>query len=145
MVGEFDCRETLVLVFKARFNIKSNPNCKKVWINERLDDEQRLQRMELRALADLAKDKKREARVVGDTLIVSGIKYKHTDIDKLPDEVNLEDAFTRVDGEHIYFNSEHSFLSAFYPQSSRTKVKYTRWRNRLTRIERLRRKMVIMI
>ena len=55
--------------------------------------------MELRALADLAKDKKREARVIGDTLIVSGIKYKHTDIDKLPDKVNLEDAFTRVDGE----------------------------------------------
>ena len=115
VVVEFDCRETRDLVFKARFNIKSNPNCEKVWINERLDDEQRLQRMELRALADLAKDKKRDARVLGETLIVSGIKYKHADIDKLPDEVNLEDAFTRVDGEYIYFNSEHSFLSAFYP------------------------------
>ena len=115
VVVEFDCRETRDLVFKARFNIKTNPNCEKVWINERLDDEQRLQRMELRALADLAKEKKREARVVGETLIVSGIKYKHADLDKLPDEVNLEEAFTRVDGEYIYFNSEHSFLSAFYP------------------------------
>ena len=46
---------------------------------------------------------------------MSGIKYKHADIEKLPDEVNLEEAFTRVDGEYIYFNSEHSFLSAFYP------------------------------
>ena len=40
VVVEFDCRETRDLVFKARFNNKSNPNCEKVWINERLDDEQ---------------------------------------------------------------------------------------------------------
>ena len=37
VVVEFDCRDTRDLVFKARFNIKSNPNCEKVWINERLD------------------------------------------------------------------------------------------------------------
>ena len=71
--------------------------------------------MELRALADLAKEHQREARVVGDTLIVSGIKYKHADIYKLPDDISLEEAFTRIDGDDIFFNSEHSFLSAFYP------------------------------
>ena len=115
IVVEFDTRETRDQVFRARYNIKTNPNCANVWINERLDDEQRTQRMEMRALADLAKEQQREARVVGDTLIVSGIKYKHADIYKLPDDISLEMAFTRTDGEYIFFNSEHSFLSAFYP------------------------------
>ena len=115
IIVEFDSKDTRDQVFRARFNIKNNPNCENVWINERLVDQQKTQRMELRALSDLAKENHREARVVGDVLIVSGIKHKHADIQNLPDDVNLEDAFTRVDGDHIFFNSEHSFLSAFYP------------------------------
>ena len=54
-------------------------------------------------------------RIFGDTLIVSGIKYKHANIYKLPDDISLEVAFTRTDGDYIFFNSKHSFLSAFYP------------------------------
>ena len=115
IVVEFDSKDTRDQVFRACFNLKTNPNCENVWINERLNDQQETQRMELRALSDLAKENHREARVVGDVLIVSGIKHKHADIQNLPDDVNLEDAFTRIDGDHIFFNLEHSYLSAFYP------------------------------
>ena len=110
-----------VILYNTQINLdrssvcKSNPNCKKVRINERLDDEQKTQRMELGALADRAKEKQREVRVVGDTLIVSDFKYKHSDINKLPDDISLQEAFTHIDRDYIFFNSEHSFLSAFYP------------------------------
>ena len=47
IVVEFYCKETIDLVFRARYNIKTNPNYQKFWMNERLDEEQKTQRMEL--------------------------------------------------------------------------------------------------
>ena len=64
---------------------------------------------------DLAKSMGREARAVGETAIISGIKYSHPSLHTLPPEITLEKAFTRELNGHIYFNSEHSPLSSFYP------------------------------
>ena len=102
-------------IYSNRDNIKNNEACKLVWINECLDSEQRKIRSEIRAVVDLAKSIGREARTVGENAIISGIKYSHQSLHTLPPEITLEKAFTRELNGHIYFNSEHSPLSSFYP------------------------------
>ena len=102
-------------IYSNRDNIKNNEACKLVWINERLDNEQRKIRSEIRAVVNLAKSIGREARTVGENAIISGIKYSHQSLHTLPPEITLEKAFTRELNGHIYFNSEHSPLSSFYP------------------------------
>ena len=66
---------------------------------------------------DLVKSMNKEARAVGDTAIISGIKYSHQSLHALPPppEITLEKAFTRDLNGDIYFNSEHSPLSSFHP------------------------------
>ena len=102
-------------IYKARFTIKNNPACEQIWINESLDEGQRQERAELRALSELAKREGQESRVVGDTLIIQGIKYYHNDLQKLPPNINLSKAYTIETEDSIYFQSEHSWPSSFAP------------------------------
>ena len=117
-------------IYSNRDNIKNNEACTSVWINECLDNDQRKARSEIGAVVDLAKSMGREVRAVGETAIISGIKYSHPSLYTLPPEITLEKAFTRELNGHIYFsvlrvftlpcstiyfNSEHSPLSSFYP------------------------------
>ena len=111
----FTTKSTRNHIYSNRGSIKQNPACRNVWINECLDDDQKRVRSEVRAVADLAKSQGKEARAVGDTVIISGIKYHHQTFSTLPPGITLEKAFTREHNNKIYFNSEHSPLSSFYP------------------------------
>ena len=112
----FSTKNTRNQIYINRFDIKKNPACQNVWINESLDEDQKRTRAEVRAIGDLAISQGKEARAVGDTAIISGIKYQHHSFTTLPPELTLEKAFTRELNGKIYFNSEHSPLSSFFPQ-----------------------------
>ena len=111
----FTTKGTRNHIYTNRFLIKQNPACKSIWINESLDEEQKHIRSEVRAIADLAKAQGKEARAAGDTAIILGIKYQHKTFSTLPKGITLEQAYTRELNGKIYFNSEHSSLSSFYP------------------------------
>ena len=102
-------------IYVNRTSIKQNPACHNVWINECLDDDQTRVRSEVRAIVDLAISQGKEARAIGDTAIITGIKYQHKTFSTLPPGLTLEKAFTRELNGKLYFNSEHSPLSSFYP------------------------------
>ena len=102
-------------VYKNRINIKKNPLCKSIWINENLYQDQRKQRAIMRTVVDFAKEKGKEARLVGDTMIISGLKYSFDRLGALPDEISLTKVFTREDDEFVYFQSEYSSFSSFAP------------------------------
>ena len=102
-------------VYKNQINIKKNPMCKTIWINENLEQDQRKQRAYMRTVVDYAKEKGKEARLVGDIMIVSGLKYSLDRLGALPDEINLIKVFTREDDEFVYFQSEYSSFSSFAP------------------------------
>ena len=95
--------------------IKKNPNCHAIWINEVIPGQIRLQHNELHALYLLAVKNGHSSRHFLDTLIVDGIAYDHNTIGKLPKDLTLELAFSREHEDHLYFSSEHAFLSNFHP------------------------------
>ena len=102
-------------VYKNRINIKKKTMCKAIWINENLDPDQRKHRAIMRTVVEYAKEKGKEARLAGDILIVSGLKYSFDRLGALPDEINLTKVFTREDDEFVYFQSEYSSFSSFAP------------------------------
>ena len=111
----FTSKDTRNAIYANRENIKKNEACHHVWINECLDAEQRKARAETRAIVDLAKTLGKEAKAVADVAIISGIKYSHKSFPTLPPQITLEKAFTRQLNGKLYFNSEHSPFSSFYP------------------------------
>ena len=72
-------------------------------------------RSEIRAVTDLATSLGRGARAVRETAIISGIRYDYGSLYTLPAELSLEKAFTKKIEDRLYFNSEQSKLSSFYP------------------------------
>ena len=76
-----------------------------------------------------AKDQGREARIVGDQVVISGLKYNFASLDKLPEQISLEKVFTRTDDHYVYFQSE------FSPHSSFAKVKFNYTNNQHTSAE----------
>ena len=111
----FTKQSTRDKIYRARLDIKTNPACKNIWINEALDESQRQERSILRALHELAKEEGLESKTVGEMLIIQGIKYTFATIDKLPPNITLEKAFTRETDDSIYFQSEYSLPSSFAP------------------------------
>ena len=103
------------LIYRNRLTIKLNPACSQIWINECLDELQKRNRAEIRAVVDLATSLGKEARAVAETAIISGIRYDHPVLHTLPKNLSLERAFTREIDNRLYFNSEHSVLSSFFP------------------------------
>ena len=49
-----------------------------------------------------------------DTIVVNGITYEHATINKLPQDLTLELAYSREIENLLLFHSEHVFLSNFY-------------------------------
>ena len=112
-------RATRDVVYRNGMAIKQNPLCKNIWVNENLDSTQRKERAILRTVVDFAKDLGKEVRIVGEQIIISGLKYTYETLQNLPEQISLERVFTRSDEQYIYFQSE------FSPHSSFAKVKFT--------------------
>ena len=102
-------------ILKNRNNIKKNPNCKNVWVNDVVHDKVRQQRNELHAIHLLAVKNGHQSKHILDIITIDGIVYSHNTIQKLPADLTLELAFTREYNDQIFFNSEHVFLSNFHP------------------------------
>ena len=125
----FTKQSTRDKVYRARFEIKNNPACSKIWINEALDDLQRQERAELKALSELAKEEGYESRVVRDTLVVQSINYTHASINKLPSIITLKRAYLKETEDSLYFTptkidymgNEYSTLEQGYTHRMATK------------------------
>ena len=102
-------------ILKHRLVIKQNPHCKNIWLNEVVLEQVRVQRNELHALHILAQKKGHDSRHILDVLVIDGITYSHDSIHRLPADLTLEYAYTREYDNAIYFNSEHVFMSNFFP------------------------------
>ena len=102
-------------IIKSRNNIKKNPNCKNIWVNEVVHEKIKQQRNELHAIHLLAVKNGHQSKHVLDIITVDGIVYNHSTIHKLPVDLTLELAFTREINDQIFFNPEHVFLSNFHP------------------------------
>ena len=106
---------TRLEILRNRNVIKKNPNCHDIWINEVIPEQTRIHRNELHALYLLAITNGHTSRHFLDTIVVDGISYDHTTIGKLPRDLTLEFAYSREHNDHLYFSSEHMFLSNFHP------------------------------
>lgn len=98
-----------------RANLNKNAE-KLIWINDEVSDLTRRKRKITRDVATLAKQQGIEGvRVHGDGVVIGSHKYKHCDLDLLPEELSVGKAKTREEEEDVYFQSEDSFLSNFFP------------------------------
>lgn len=102
-------------LFYKRINLQTSPHYKGIFLNDEVSVHTRKMREDFRSVAALARDGGAAVRIHGDGIIIDGKKYKHEEADQLPDKFNLASAKTVEREEGIYFHSEHSFLSNFYP------------------------------
>lgn len=106
-------KRNLILYNRANLNRNSNSL---IWINDDVSDFTRRQRKAVRDIAAHAKNiGQTDLKVHGDGLVVGSGKYKHQDLDLLPPHLNLSTAKQPFDDSDLYFQSEYSPLSNFYP------------------------------
>ena len=94
--------------------IKTNPNCKHIWLNDDLSEVNKRTMAEMRTLGNLAVDMGHQVLLRGNNIIIDGITYDKNSLDKLPPHLSLERAYTRDTPNGIGFHSKHSFLSSFH-------------------------------
>lgn len=87
-----------------------------VWVNDDTSDQTRRSRKSVRDVVTLAKTIGiQDTKIHGDGVIIENIKYKHQDLDLLPNHLSLAKAKSRSDDIDLFFQGEHSPLSNFYP------------------------------
>ena len=100
-------------VFYARTKLNKSDRFLGIYLNDDVTLGTRKKRDEFRSVATLARTMGSDVRVHGDGIIIDGQKFRHNDI--LPEKYSLAKSKTvEILGE-LYFHSEHSFLSNFYP------------------------------
>lgn len=103
-------------LYYARTKLKGVANqYKNIYINDDICLETRRARDDYRSVAAVAKTAGHSVRIHSDGVIINERKYRHDETHLLPEGCTLEDAKTIVKGGEIYFHSQHSFLSNFYP------------------------------
>ena len=108
-------RVTRMFVMINRRRIKDHEDCTRIWINEDISPEKRRQWAELRLLVEQAGREGLNARQIGDTIVVEGMRYKHQDIHRLPAPLSLENASIKKTPKGYAFFSKHCCLSNFAP------------------------------
>ena len=102
-------------VLAQRHQIKYNPNCSKIWINEDLSEKSKKNGYELKILGDLAINLGHQVLLKGNTITIDNIWYNEHTLNQLPPHLSLKRAFARDTPNGLAFHSEHSFLSSFHP------------------------------
>lgn len=100
-------------VFYARTKLNKSDRFPGIYLNDDVTLGTRKKRDEFRSVATLARTMGSDVRVHGDGIIIDGQKFRHNDI--LPEKYSLAQAKTVELLGELYFHSEHSFLSNFYP------------------------------
>lgn len=101
--------------YYARSKLRNTDRYKGVYLNDDVSQLTRKYREEYRSVATLARSQGSMIRMHDDGVIIDDHKYLHGESHLLPKKCSLAKARTvEINGE-IYFASEHSFLSNFYP------------------------------
>ena len=102
-------------LYSHRFNLKGKDDLRGVWLNEDLNESSRKKHENLRTVINYCKEKKIGHKSHADGITVDGNKYNVNSLDQLPSTCSLSEAKTVVRDSGIFFHSEHSYLSNFYP------------------------------
>lgn len=102
-------------LFFARTKLRGTNAFKQIYLNDDTTLQTRKLREDYRSVAALAQANGSNVKVHGDGIIIDGRKFKHGEADQLPNNLSLANAKTiQMDGG-IYFCSEHSYMSNFFP------------------------------
>lgn len=108
-----ESKRNLILYNRANLNCNANTL---VWINDDVSNFTRRQRKTVRDIAAYAKSQgTTDLKIHGDGLVLGNGKYKHQDLDLLPAHLSISKAKQIADDSDLYFQSEYSPLSNFYP------------------------------
>ena len=102
-------------VYYPRANLKGNIQYKGVFINDDVTIDTKKARDHYRSVANLARSQKCEVKIHDDGVVIDGHKYRLFESETLPERFSLERAKTVIINDAVYFQSEFSFLSNFYP------------------------------
>ena len=109
----FKCIQARNSFFYNRAKLGKIAAYKGIYLNDDTTQLTRKLREDYRSVAALARTAGCEIRVHGDGIIIDGHKYKHNDT--LPERFSLAKAKTVDIGGELFFHSEHSYLSNFFP------------------------------
>lgn len=111
----FKDQRTRNLFYYARTKLKENDKLKGIYLNDDVTPETKRARDEYRSVANLARADGAVVRIHDDGLVLDGTKYKLFEPESLPTKYSLGKAKTMETPQGIFFHSESSFLSNFFP------------------------------
>ena len=109
---DYTTKENVML---KRNQIKINPQCKNIWLNNDLIEETKRVRAEMKTLGDLAVNLGHTVILRGNGITIDGISYNENTLDTLPTHLSLERAYIRETPNGLAFHSRHAFMSNFSP------------------------------
>ena len=103
-------------MMKSLKNLKGKVQWKGISIGDQLDEKERREFMDLRAMYFLARDLEFDVRLRQRSIILDKKSYTHSMLDRLPyHELTLERATTSYSEDGILFRSIHNRFSNLYP------------------------------
>lgn len=102
-------------VMRKKKLLKETDETRALFMNEDLPPVINRRRADMRAVDQNAKNWNIPATMMGDRMSVNNIMYEHKDIHSLPPGLNLADAKIQSVKGGIAFQSEHAYLSNFFP------------------------------
>lgn len=102
-------------VYYARTTLKGSELFHGIYISDDVTAETKKERENYRSVAALARADRCPVKMHDDGVILDGVKYKLFESDTLPMKYSLAKAKSVELRGSIYFQSEHAFLSNFYP------------------------------
>lgn len=102
-------------VMKKKKLLKETDETKSMFMNEDLPPVINKRRAEMRAVVDNARNRNVPASMMGNRMSVNNISYEYKDIHSLPPGLKLADAKIQAVKGGIAFQSEHAYLSNFFP------------------------------
>lgn len=95
--------------------LKETDETKSMFMNEDLPPVINRKRAEMRAIVENAKNRNVPAKMMGNRMSVNNVAYEHKDIHTLPPGLRLADAKIQAVKGGIAFQTEHAYLSNFFP------------------------------
>lgn len=99
----------------ARTKLKAMDQLRGIYLNDDVTPETKRARDDYRSVATIARNAGALVRVHDDGLVLDGTKYRLFEPETLPKEFSLAKAKTMETTNGVFFHSENSFLSNFFP------------------------------
>lgn len=117
IVVKFFREATRNQISQIRFDLDDEVANRKVYVNEDLPKIINDRRSLMRIVVKSAKEMQIPAKISGNNVTVNSVAYSFKNLDCLPKGLKPEDLMIKDSGGHLYFSSEHAWLSNFYPTS----------------------------